>query len=523
MANLLATKSLDKLLAEAREEGAHSLKRVLGPYSLIALGIGAVIGAGIFVITGAAAAQYAGPAIVLSFVLAGVGCAFAGLCYAEFASMIPVAGSAYTYGYATLGEIFAWIIGWDLILEYAFSAATVAAGWSGTIVSLLQDYGIHLPPRLTDTPGAELVFYQDRWTPLATLTQTLSTAGINPDSLPHATGIFNLPAFVAICAVTIILVIGIKESARLNIAVVFVKVGTVLVFIVIAAAYLLKHPSLASANWHPFIPPNKGSFGEFGWSGIARGAGVIFFAYIGFDAVSTAAQEAKNPQRDMPIGILASLAVCTLLYIAVAGLLTGVVHYSQLNVAAPVAVGIDATNVRWGSLLVKAGALAGLSTVMLVTLMGQSRIFFSMSRDGLLPKWASQIHPRFRTPWISSILIGVFVAIFAGLIPISVLGQLVAIGTLLAFIIVCAGVWMLRVKRPDLPRPFKTPLVPLVPIMGIAISLLLMVSLPPDTWIRLVVWLLIGFAIYFGYSRKHSRVQTAASRVQAAPSFKAGD
>ncbi len=523
MANLLATKPLDKVLAEAQEEGEHSLKRVLGPYSLIALGIGAVIGAGIFVITGAAAAQYAGPAIVLSFVLAGVGCAFAGLCYAEFASMIPVAGSAYTYGYATLGEIFAWIIGWDLILEYAFSAATVAAGWSGTIVSLLQDYGIHLPPSLTDTPGAVLVLYQDRWGPLATLTQTLGAAGVNPDSLPHVTAFFNLPAFVAICAVTMILVIGIKESANLNIAVVFVKVGTVLVFIVIAAAYLLKHPSLASANWHPFIPPNKGNFGEFGWSGIARGAGVIFFAYIGFDAVSTAAQEAKNPQRDMPIGILVSLGVCTVLYIAVAGLLTGVVHYSQLNVAAPVAVGIDVTNVRWGSLLVKAGALAGLSTVMLVTLMGQSRVFFSMSRDGLLPPWASKIHPRFRTPWISSIVVGLFVAVFAGLIPISVLGQLVAIGTLLAFIIVCAGVWVLRVKRPDLPRPFKTPLVPLVPIMGILISLLLMLSLPHDTWIRLIVWLLIGFVIYFGYSRKHSRVQTAASRVQAVPSFKAGD
>lgn len=523
MANLLATKPLDKVLAEAREEGEHSLKRVLGPYSLIALGIGAVIGAGIFVITGAAAAQYAGPAIVLSFVLAGVGCAFAGLCYAEFASMIPVAGSAYTYGYATLGEIFAWIIGWDLILEYAFSAATVAAGWSGTIVSLLQDYGIHLPPSLTDTPGAVLVLYQDRWTPLATLTQTLSAAGVNPDSLPHVTALFNLPAFVAICAVTAILVVGIKESANLNIAVVFVKVGTVLVFIVIAAAYLLKNPALATANWHPFIPPNTGNFGEFGWSGIARGAGVIFFAYIGFDAVSTAAQEAKNPQRDMPIGILVSLGICTLLYIAVAGLLTGVVHYSQLNVAAPVAVGIDATNVRWGSLLVKAGALAGLSTVMLVTLMGQSRVFFSMSRDGLLPPWASKIHPRFRTPWISSIIIGLFVAVFAALIPISVLGQLVAIGTLLAFIIVCAGVWMLRVKRPDLPRPFKTPLVPLVPIMGILISLLLMVSLPPDTWIRLVVWLLIGFVIYFGYGRKHSRIQTAASRVRAAPSFKTGD
>src|SRR5437868_4020982 len=291
MANLLAKKPLGMIMNEASETGEHSLKRALGATNLISLGIGAIIGTGIFVLTGAASAQYAGPAIVFSFILAAVGCVFAGLCYAEFASMIPVAGSAYTYGYATLGEIFAWIIGWDLILEYAFSAATVAAGWSGTIVSLLQDYGIHLPPSLTDTPGAVLVLYQDRWTPLSTLTQTLGAAGVNPESLPHVTALFNLPAFVAICAVTMILVVGIKESANLNIAVVFVKVGTVIVFIIIAAAYLLKHPAQASANWHPFIPPNAGHFGEFGWSGIARGAGVIFFAYIGFDAVSTAAQE----------------------------------------------------------------------------------------------------------------------------------------------------------------------------------------------------------------------------------------
>jgi len=512
MANLLATKPLDKVLAEAREEGEHSLKRVLGPFNLIALGIGAVIGAGIFVITGSAAAQYAGPAIVLSFVFAGLGCAFAGLCYAEFATLIPVAGSAYTYGYATLGEIFAWIIGWDLILEYAFSAATVASGWSANMVSLLQDFGIHLPPRLTDTPGAVLVLFNGRWEPLATLTQTLAAAGVNPDTLPQTTAVFNLPAFFAICVVTAILVVGIKESANLNIAIVFVKVGTVLVFITIAGAYLLKHPTLAAANWHPFIPENTGSFGHFGWSGIGRGAAVIFFAYIGFDAVSTAAQEAKRPQRDMPIGILGSLAICTLLYIVVAGVLTGVVHYSQLNVAAPVAVGIDVTGVRWGSLLVKAGALAGLSTVMLVTLMGQSRIFYSMSRDGLLPPWAGKIHSRFRTPYVSSLIIGCFVAVFSALIPISVLGQLVSIGTLLAFIIVCAGVWLLRVKRPDLPRPFQTPMVPAVPILGILISLVLMASLPLDTWLRLIIWLVLGFIIYFGYGRNHSRVQAAHKR-----------
>jgi len=506
MSQLLATKPLDQLLTEATGENPHGLKRALGPINLIALGIGAVIGAGIFIITGSASAQYAGPAIVLSFLLAGLGCAFAGLCYAELASMIPIAGSAYTYGYATLGEIFAWIIGWDLVLEYAFSAATVASGWSANIVSLLQDFAIHLPPQLTETPGSVLVQYQGRWELLTTLAPMFNSAGIHADSLPQVTAVFNLPAFLAILAVTTILVFGIRESANFNIAIVFVKVATVLIFIVIAGTFIWKHPSVATANWHPFIPENKGHFGEFGWSGIARGAAVIFFAYIGFDAVSTAAQEAKNPQRDMPIGILGSLAICTLLYIAVAGLLTGIMNYSQLNVAAPVAAAVDTTGLRWGSLLVKCGTLAGLSTVMLVTLMGQSRIFYTMSKDGLLPQWASTIHPRFHTPWTSSVVTGLAVAIFAGLIPINVLGQLVSIGTLLAFVIVCAGVLILRSKRPDLPRPFKTPWSPLVPMLGISISLLLMASLPLDTWLRLIIWLAIGFAIYFGYSRKHSLV-----------------
>ncbi|MCG3161820.1 MAG: putative amino acid permease YhdG [Acidobacteria bacterium] len=518
MSKLLATKPLDQLLAESRSDGAHGLVRALGPYNLISLGIGAVIGAGIFVITGNAAAQYAGPAITLSFLLAGLGCAFAGLCYAEFAAMIPISGSAYTYGYATLGEIFAWIIGWDLVLEYAFSAATVASGWSGTIVSLLQDFHINLPPRLIETPGSELVFFQDRWTLLATVLPAIKAAGINPDTLPHATALFNLPAFIAIMLVTGILVVGVKESARFNTVAVFIKVATVIIFIAIAGAYLWQHPSVFTSNWREFIPENKGGFGQFGWSGIARGASVIFFAYIGFDAVTTAAQEAKNPQRDMPIGLLGSLAICTILFMGVTITLTGMVHYSQLNVAAPVAMAIDVAGVKWGSLLVKLGSLAGLSTVMLVTLMGQSRIFYTMSRDGLLPPWVSVVHPRFRTPWISSIVVGLFVAVLACLFPISLLGQLVSIGTLLAFIIVCAGVWMLRIKRPDMERPFKTPWVPFTPVMGIIISLLLMVSLPLDTWIRLVVWLAVGFAIYFGYSRKHSRVQadeTASSPIAA--------
>ncbi len=511
MANWLATKPLEMLLAETKEEGEYTLRRALGPIHLVALGIGAIIGAGIFVLTGAAAAKYAGPAIVLSFVLAGFACLFAGLCYAEFASLIPIAGSAYTYGYATLGEIFAWIIGWDLILEYAFGAATVASGWSGYVLSFLQDFGIRIPPQLTSAHGAVLVLYNGHWEHLHRIQATLATSGVNPDSLPHMTAYFNLVAFLAILAVTTILVIGIKESASVNSAIVIVKVGIVLMFIVIAALFAVRNPSVLAHNWHPFIPPNTGEYGSYGWSGIARGAAVIFFAYIGFDAVSTAAQESRNPQRDMPIGILGSLAICTVLYILVAGLLTGIVSYTRLNVSDPVAVGIDVTGVRWGSFLVKLGAIFGLGTVMLVMLLGQSRVFFSMSRDGLLPKWAGAVHPRFRTPWISTILVGLFVAVFAALIPIDVLGELVSIGTLLAFVIVSAGVWVLRRKRPDLPRPFKTPWVPVVPILGILISGYLMRSLPLDTWLRLVVWLVFGLIIYVAYGRKHSRVQAAAS------------
>lgn len=507
MNTLLITKPLDKLMREAAAEGQHGLQRALGPLNLIALGIGAVIGAGIFVITGSAAAQFAGPAITLSFVLAGLGCAFAGLCYAELAAMIPISGSAYTYAYASLGELVAWIIGWDLVLEYAFSAATVASGLSANVVSLLQDFGIHLPPQLSETPGRELIFYQGRWELLATLAPVVKAAGINPDTLPHVTAVFNVPAFVAVCLVTLILIVGVRESANFNFVVVFIKVATVLVFVVVAGAYLWQHPQVAATNWTPFLPENKGAFGAFGWSGVARGAASVFFAYIGFDAVSTAAQEAKNPQRDMPIGLLGSLVICTVLYLVVAVLLTGVINYSRLNVAAPVALAIDETGVGWGSLLIKSGTIAGLSTVMLTTLMGQSRIFFTMSRDGLLPPWASAIHPRFKTPWISSIVVGLFIAVFAGLLPINLLGELVSIGTLFAFIIVCIGVWILRAKRPDLARPFRTPWVPFVPVAGIVISLLLMASLPGDTWLRLIVWLLIGFVIYFGYSRRHSRVQ----------------
>jgi APA family basic amino acid/polyamine antiporter len=503
---LFATKSLDVLMKEAGETGEHSLKRALGPINLITLGIGAVIGAGIFVLTGSAAALYAGPAIMLSYILAGIGCVFAGLCYAEFASMIPIAGSAYTYGYATLGEIVAWIIGWDLILEYAFGAATVASGWSSTLVAFLQDYGIKLPPQICDVPGALWVMVDGRWGPVGTF--NLSADQIA--TLPQATAKFNLIAFLAIMAVTVILIIGIKESANFNTGIVFVKLAAVLTFIAVALPFVLKHPAIAHENWRVFIPPNTGSFGSYGWSGILRGAAVVFFAYIGFDAVSTAAQEARKPQKDMPIGILGSLLVCTFLYIAVSGLLTATVHYSRLNIGAPVSLAIRETGVRWGSYVVNAGALAGLSTVMLVMLLGQSRVFYSMANDGLLWKWAGAIHPRFRTPWKSTLVTGFGAAIFGSLVPIGSLGQMVSIGTLLAFVIVCAAVIILRVRRPDLNRPFRTPLVPLVPILGIIVSLGLMASLNGITWVRLVVWLIIGMIIYFTYSVKHSKVRNAS-------------
>ncbi|MGH7134614.1 MAG: amino acid permease, partial [Pirellulales bacterium] len=386
----------------------------------------------------------AGPAIVLSFIIAGIGCGFAGLCYTEFASLIPIAGSAYTYGYATLGELIGWIIGWDLILEYALGCATVAAGWSGYVNSFLQDYHIFVPPQFTAAHGVELVFYQDRWSRVGAVLPALTKAGLSPGRLPHVFAQFDLIAFLAIAVITVILVLGVEESANLTSAIVLIKVAVVLVFVGLAIVTLTHlHWKPALANWHPFIPPNTGQFGHFGWSGILRGAGVIFFAYIGFDAVSTAAQEAREPQKDMPFGILGSLVVCTVLYIVVSLLLTGLVPYSTLNVPDPVAVGVDATGVVWGSAMVKIGAIAGLTSVMLVMLLAQSRIFFTMSRDGLLWQWGAKVHGRFRTPYISSIVIGIFVAIFAAALPIDVLSELVSIGTLLAFIIVCAGVWVM--------------------------------------------------------------------------------
>jgi APA family basic amino acid/polyamine antiporter len=489
------------LSEEASEQGEHTLRRSLGAFNLVTLGIGAIVGAGIFVLTGQAAALHAGPAVALSFVLAGITCGFAALCYAEFATIIPIAGSAYTYGYATLGELVAWIIGWDLVLEYAFAAATVASGWAGYFNSLLQQLHIVIPPQLTAIPGTVLVRYHGQWVQRMSLPPGVSSAG-----LPQVTGFFNLIAVLVVMVITAILVVGIKESADFNSVIVFVKLTVVGIFLVLGGWFLIHHPQVAKMNWHPFIPPEDAQ-GNFGWPGIPKAAASIFFAYIGFDAVSTAAQEAKRPQRDMPIGILGSLAICTVLYILVSVVLTGLVSYKTLNVAAPVAVGIDATGVSWGSLLVKIGAVFGLGTVMLVMLLGQSRVFYSMSKDGLLWKWASDVHPRFRTPWISTMVVGAFAAVMPAFLPIDRLAQLVNIGTLLAFTIVSAGVWVLRVRHPDLHRPFKTPLVPLVPILGILCAVYLMTNLSRITWEVMIGWLILGLIIYFGYSVKHSKVQ----------------
>jgi len=510
--SLFRRKSLAELMPE--DEGEGGLRRALTATNLILLGIGAIIGAGIFVLTGTAAAQYAGPAIVLSFVLAGFGCLFAGLCYAEFASMIPVAGSAYTYGYATLGELVAWIIGWDLILEYLFAASTVAVGWSGYFTAFMTELGIQLPPALTGAPfaveGTHTLVRSQICIDPATSGVAVDAVSRTPVAIADCVaqgftmthGILNVPAMVLIAILTALLVVGIKESARFNNIVVYVKVAIVLAVIFFGFKYV------NTANWQPFIPENTGEFGKYGWSGIVRGAGVIFFAYIGFDAVSTAAQEAKNPQRDLPIGILGSLAVCTVLYILMALVMTGIAHYTELNVPHPVFVAIEKAgpNLKWLTYFINIGAIAGLASVVLVMLMGQPRIFYSMSRDGLLPPLFGRVHPKYRTPHIATIVTGIVALLIAGLFPIGLLGELVSIGTLLAFVIVCGGILVLRHMQPELTRPFRTPWVPVVPILGILICGYMMYGLPLDTWLRLAIWMALGLAIYFLYGRSHSKL-----------------
>jgi len=475
---LFYRKPLAELKAESEKQ---ELRRSLGPVQLTALGIGSIIGTGIFVLSGTAASLHAGPGLVLSMVFAAFACALAGLCYSELAAMIPVAGSAYTYAFATIGEFAAWIIGWDLILEYALSTATVAVGWSGYFVSFLRTLGLQMPAWLTSAPGVVV---------------KMGGSG-NPG------GVFNLPAALIVLGVTALLVKGIKESATANTVLVVIKASVLVVFVAAGASYV------KGTNLHPFIPPNTGEFGAFGFSGVMRATGIMFFAYIGFDAVSTAAQECRNPQRDLPIGILASLAICTVIFIATATVLIGIVPYVQLDVPDPIAVGIDATGLTWLSPLIKISALFGLFSTMLVQLLGQTRIFYAMSRDGLLPAAFGRVHPRFRTPHVSTILTGTIVAIAAGLTPLDTLSELVSMGTLLAFVLVCIGIVLLRRTQPDAPRPFRTPGMPWVPIAGAFACLAQMVSLPRATWVRLVVWLVLGLAVYFGYGRRSAERQRA--------------
>lgn len=527
MADIFARKTMEALLGEAHEEGSHTLKRTLGPFSLTALGIGAVIGAGIFVLSGIGA-HSAGPALMLAFVLSGLGCAFAGLCYAEFAAMIPLAGSAYTYAYATLGELFAWIIGWDLTLEYAMGASTVSSGWSNHFIEFLEIFGLKFPlwlsydhwtglrTALDIVARKSLIAAHPELTPgTKTFGEALSALIAHPTAemltqahtllgAPQIFGVeigFNLPAFIIALVITAVLVVGISESAKFNSGIVIMKMAVVLFVIGLGTHYVDK--ANWGNSWHSFAP--------FGVGGIGLAAGLVFFSYIGFDAVSTTAQEAKNPQRDLPIGIILSLAVCTILYIGVSAVLTGMIYWPNINTEAPVARAFLEHNLRWAADIITIGALAGLTSVMLVMLLGQSRVLYAMAKDGLLPnKFFGAIHPKFRTPWKGTILAGFLAAIVGSITPIDDIGKMVNIGTLLAFVIVCIAVMVLRVKEPTRDRPFRAPLVwpiPVVPVLGIAFNGYMMLKLGPANWIRLVVWLLIGLVVYFLYSRKHSRVQ----------------
>ncbi len=495
---MFSKKPLDRLVADA--EGVHGLRKVLGPLNLVSLGVGAIIGAGIFVVTGRAAAMYAGPAIVLSFVFSAVACGLAGLCYAELASMIPISGSAYSYAYATLGEFFAWIIGWDLILEYLFGAAAVATGWSGYVVSFLRDYGVVIPAQFTAATGTLLAFKGGAW---VAVTPELAAQGWAAKGIPHIWAVMNLPAALVIAVIATLLVIGIRASARFNNVIVAAKVGVILLFVGVGYFFIRQ------ANWEPFLPPNTGAFGQFGFSGILRGAGVIFFAYIGFDAVSTTAQEARDPRKHMPVGILGSLAICTVLYVLVSLVMTGMVKYDQLNVDAPIAVAVSAAGPQllWLQDVVKFGAIAGLTSVILVLVLGQSRIFYTMASDGLLPSPFARLHSRFKTPHVTTLVTGGVAMIVAATVPGDDLVLMVSIGTLLAFVIVSVGVLVLRRTNPQFPRAFRAPWVPVVPILGAALCLVQMAYLPGQTWLRLVIWMAIGFVIYFTFGRRHSRLR----------------
>ena len=488
---LLATKSIAEL--HEQESSGNELRRALGALHLTLLGIGGIIGTGIFVLSGTAAANHAGPALPLSFIIAGLGCTFAGLCYAEFSAMIPVSGSAYSYSYATLGEAVAWFIGWNLVLEYLFAVATVSVGWSGYAVSLLDQLHIHIPAALSNAPFS---------TPLGRESFEIVTTG----------AIINVPAMLIVAGIGAICYIGIKQSAAFNSVIVAIKVTVIVLFILFGVSYI------NTANWHPFIPPNSGQTGVYGWSGVLAASGVIFFAYIGFDAVSTAAQETKNPQRDMPIGILASLVICTVLYVVVSAILTGMVNYHELDVAAPVALALDKyPGLHWLGLWVKLGAVCGMTSVMLVMTIAQARIFFAMARDGLLPPWFGHVHPRFRTPSTGTVVTAVSAAIIGGLFPVKILGELVSIGTLAAFVTVCIGVLILRRTRPDLPRPFRTPMPWFTCIAGALVCGLMMVSLGPATWLRLVVWTAFGVLIYAFYGYQHSCLRKSANGAAASP------
>ena len=537
MANLFKRKPLQLIISEAQEEGENRLERALGPVSLTALGVGAVIGAGIFVMSGLGA-HYAGPSLMLSFVFSGLGCAFAALCYSEFAAMIPLAGSAYTYAYATLGEIFAWIIGWDLTLEYAMGASTVSSGWSNNFVEFLKIFGIRLPLWLsydhwTGISTAQKIIARDivmQANPgmvpgspdfVAVLDKLLSAPTVDLTTRAHALlnapqlfGVeigFNLPAFLIALVITTILVVGIQESAKFNSAIVFIKVTVVLFVIGLGIKYI--HPDYWGHSWTTFAP--------FGFAGISAAAGYIFFAYIGFDAISTTAQEARNPQRDLPIGIILSLLICTILYVSVAGVLTGMVPWKLVNVEAPLTHAFLDHNVGWAGNIVTCGALAGLTSVMLVMLIGQTRVLYAMASDGLLPKkFFAAIHPRFHTPWKNTILVGLLAAAVGSVTPIDNIGKMVNIGTLLAFVMVCVSIVVLRFTAPDQHRPFRTPGIyfggklPIVPALGVAFNLTMMISLGRANWIRLVVWLAIGMIVYFLYSVKHSKVQALPEAAQ---------